>query len=182
MQVKFSFSEEWDNLDKMVVFRGSGKIVGTKPLYDLATIPWECCKNINDVIYVGAYGVDSKGNILRPTTWAQIGRVVDGVDVDGIVSPGPSDGTFAEIIDAIGDLKDDVDQMMEHVSNMSENLADVENDLDTYSYHQNLHGLEEPDQHPIGSIIDLEHRLSPVEYLTPDELKTLLGVGGDSGG
>lgn len=180
VQVKFSFSEEWDDLIRRVVFRGSGRTISIRPVNDLVTIPWECCKTINDVIYVGAYGIDSDGNIVRPTTWAQIGRIVDGVNVDGFVSPSPSDNTFSEIIDALGDLKDDIDSMSEKVSNMHENLADVETDLETYSYHQNLHGLDEPDQHPINAIIGLNQRLFPVNYLTPDELKILLG--GDDGG
>lgn len=180
VQVKFSFSEEWDNLTKIVVFRGSKKVVAVKPENDLVTIPWECCKNIDDIIYVGAYGIDSNGTIVRPTTWARIGRIVDGVDVSGAASPKPSDSTFAEIIDAIGDLKDDLDAMSDRVSAVSENLGDVENDLEIYSNHQNLNGLDEPDQHPVSAIIGLEGRLMPVEYLTPDELKILLG-GDDDG-
>lgn len=180
VQVKFSFSEEWDNLTKIVVFRGSKKVVAVKPENDLVTIPWECCKNIDDIIYVGAYGIDSNGTIVRPTTWARIGRIVDGVDVSGAASPKPSDSTFAEIIDAIGDLKDDLDAMSDRVSAVSENLGDVENDLEIYSNHQNLNGLDEPDQHPVSAIIGLEGRLTPVEYLTPDELKILLG-GDDDG-
>lgn len=176
VNVKFSFSEEWDNLTRMVVFRGSGKIVGIE-LYnnDPIKIPWECCKKINDLIYIGAYGVDSDGNILRPTTWAQIGRVVDGVDVDGVLSPEQSDSAFGSIIDAIGDLKDDFDNVLTRVSDMSENLNDVENDVEKYSNHQNLNGLNEPNQHPIAAIIGLEKELSPVDYLSPDELKALLG-------
>lgn len=180
VQVKFSFSEEWDNLKEMVVFRGSGKAISIRPIDGLVTIPWECCKTINDVIYVGAYGIDDNGMIVRPTTWGQIGRVVDGVDVDVVVSPTPNDNTFSEIIGAIGDLKDDIDDMSTRVSDMSENLSDFEGDLETYSYHQNLHGLEEPDQHPIEAVIGLKEKLVTTNYLTPDELRILLG--GDSGG
>lgn len=178
VQVKFSFSEEWDNLTEMIIFRGSGKVIGVRPIDGITTIPWECCKVINDTIYVGAYGIDSDGTIVRPTTWGQIGRVVDGVDVDGVASPNPSDSTFVDIIDALGDLKDDVDDMDKRVSYMSENLSDFEDDLETYSYHQNLHGLDEPDQHPISAVTDLERRLTPISYLTGDELEILLG--GDS--
>lgn len=180
VQVKFSFSEEWDNLTEMIVFRGSGKVIGVRPIDGITTIPWECCKVINDTIYVGAYGIDSDGTIVRPTTWGQIGRVVDGVDVDGVASPNPSDSTFVDIIDALGDLKDDIDDMSTRVSDMSENLSDFEGDLETYSYHQNLHGLEEPNQHPIEAVIGLKEKLVTTNYLTPDELRILLG--GDSGG
>lgn len=179
VQVKFSFSDEWDNLIRTAVFRGSGKVIGINLNTDLVTIPWECCRTINDQIYVGVYGIDSNDSIVRPTTWGQIGRIVDGVDVNGITSPKPSDNTFGEIIEAIGDLKDDLDSVTNRVSDMSENLGDIEKDLEVYSDHPNLHGLDEPDQHPISAIIDLEKRLTPVDYLTPDELKILLGGGSD---
>lgn len=180
IQVKFSFSEEWDNLSRRAVFRGSGKVIAITLTKDLVTIPWECCKTINDTIYVGAYGMDSNGAIVRPTTWAQIGRVVDGVDVKGFASPTPSDNTFGEIIDALGDLKDDIDETMDRVNDLSENLADVENDLETYSEHPNLYGRDEPDQHPIEAIRGLSEALGTHDYLTPDELKELLG--GDENG
>lgn len=180
VKVKFSFSEEWDNLIKNVVFRGSGKTIGIELSTDLVTIPWECCKTINESIYVGAYGVDTNGSVLRPTVWTLLGRVVDGVDVNGVLAPSSSNNTLGTIIEALGDLKDDLDEAMDRVNDMSENLTDVEKDLETYSEHPNLYGRDEPDQHPIEAIRGLSEALGTHNYLTPDELKELLG--GDKSG
>lgn len=174
VKVKFSFSEEWDDLTKNVVFRGSGKTIGIELSSDLVTIPWECCKTVNDQIYVGAYGVDSNGSVLRPTIWSLLGRIVDGVNVSGVLSPSPSDSILGTVIEALGDLKDDIDAAMNRVDEISENLSDVETDFETYSEHPNLYGRNEPDQHPIEAITGLQDALVTHSYLTPEELKELI--------
>lgn len=71
--VTFEFSEDWEGLDKVAVFRAGEKTVSIQTDGE-TTIPWEVLKEPGFVLYAGVYG--TKGaEIVLPTIWAQLNRI-----------------------------------------------------------------------------------------------------------
>lgn len=158
----FNFSEEWDGLDRIVVFKTQSEKISILLDENQTTIPipWECYKTVGDTIFVGAYGMETGGEkqIILPTIWATVGQVVDATDVSDADSPEPTQSVLLDLLETVISLGEDVK---------------------TYSEHPNLKKRDNPTQHPIDAIDQLpealDHKLSPDDYLTSDDILTLLG-------
>lgn len=186
--VIFSFSSEWMSLRRVAVFRNSINMVAVDvPMNNIVLIPWECCEEINDTVYLGAYGLDDEGTIRRPTTWAALGKIVDGVNIDAAGHSDPTKSIFIDLMEKVDSLSRDVlgsDYDMDSVSLAIENLEStasehrdkidaLEEASELYSHHSNLKGRDESNQHPVASIEGLQEAIG--EDLTPDDLPELLG-------
>lgn len=158
--ITFSFSKEWDGLARIVVFRTSSDRIAIqlKENQNIIAIPWECYKTIGDIIVVGVYGTNSDNEIVLPTTWAEIGRVVDATTVFDTTSPSPTENVLATLVDAVEALGQDIN---------------------TYSQHPNLSKRDQAEQHPISAISGLTNslgeKLTRDDYLTTDEVLNLIG-------
>lgn len=156
----FNFSEEWDGLTRTVVFRTSNEKIAVKLEDDqvIIPIPWECYKTINDSIFVGAYGTNSTDEIVLPTIWGEIGKVVDAVTVLDSSDPSPTENILGALVDAVTSLGVDIQK---------------------YSQHPNLTKRDNTAQHPIKAIVGLEdtldEKLTRNDYLTTDEVNKLIG-------
>ncbi len=191
--VIFSFSAEWVGLRRIAVFKNSINMIAVDvPSSQIVYIPWECCEEVDDTVYLGAYGLDDEGTVKRPTTWAAIGKIVDGVNIDSAGHSDPTKSIFIDLLNKVDSLSRDVlgsDANMDEVSLAIENLEStatdhmakitaLEEDTELYSYHRNLKGRDEVSQHPVSSIEGLEAAVG--EDLTPADLNELLGIGGES--
>lgn len=189
-KIIFSFSGEWDGLKKIAVFKNSINIISVEVPDNLTLcIPWECCEEIGDTVYLGVYGIDEDNNIRRPTVWTAIDKIVDGVDMDGAGHTEPTKTIFVELLEKVEELDRgvmdtniDISGISSAVENLEkgstdsyEKLGILEAEVEKYSYHPNLKGREEPNQHPISSIEDFK------DYdggdMTPEGLLELLGGG-----
>ena len=78
--VHFIFSDEWDNLERIAVFR-VGSLVLSVSLKDAhcCKLPWECtqAEYIGQSVYAGVYGQNGD-TIILPTIWCCLGTVVAG--------------------------------------------------------------------------------------------------------
>jgi hypothetical protein len=88
-EVKFQFDNDWDDMERIAVFRVGKKSVSI-PLDDANTckIPWECvCENdIGKEVLVGVYGmVDT--TIVLPTVWAGLGNLKEGCSLGSTALP-----------------------------------------------------------------------------------------------
>lgn len=80
-QVSFTFSEDWNGLDRTAVFRsGTGSQPRAVRLTEdgQAVIPWEVLKRPNVHLFVGVYGTQGGRKVL-PTVWADLGIIQAGV-------------------------------------------------------------------------------------------------------
>lgn len=108
----FSFSEDWDGLGRMAVFRGSGATVEMAlfgPDYRCA-IPSETVTEPGGKLLVGVYGTDGTGAAAIPTVWV----------VPGIVQPGagseptqPTASLVDQILAAANSAMDTSNEAME---------------------------------------------------------------------
>ncbi len=85
--VQFRFSEEWDGLAKVAVFRGSGKSVDVSLSGESCGIPPEVLTEAGDVLSIGVYGTDGE-DLVIPTVYAEAGPIALGAEPSG-VEPAP---------------------------------------------------------------------------------------------
>lgn len=85
--ILFEFSNDWDELDKTVVFR-SGNDDNSKKMNVLldhvtneCSIPWEMLSEPGIRLQVGVYGTQN-GSTVLPTIWADLGEILRGAAPD----------------------------------------------------------------------------------------------------
>ena len=90
--VRFTFSDEWDNLGKMAVVRAGDSAVEVLVVNNQITIPAESVAVAGVNLIVGVYGANT--SIVIPTVWCSVGEILDGTtieDADNNADPTPSD-------------------------------------------------------------------------------------------
>ena len=95
--VRFEFSEDWEEMDKIACFRSGSQIISV-PLGAAGecTIPWEVTDpdDIGKKLFAGVYGTKN-GNVVLPTIWTSLGEILEGVTFGQNARPPTSawDGT-----------------------------------------------------------------------------------------
>jgi hypothetical protein len=88
-EVKFQFDNDWDDMERIAVFRVGKKSVSIA-LDDANTckIPWECvCENdIGKEVLVGVYGMIDT-TVVLPTVWAGLGNLKEGCSLGSTALP-----------------------------------------------------------------------------------------------
>lgn len=109
--VEFHFSPEWDDLQKVAVFRTGSMIVDVLLDKDnVCFMPWEVLVNHGVPVQFGVYGTKD-GNVVLPTIWATTQPILEGV-VTGAryIPPSPTlyDQLLAklEIVEKLSHLAD----------------------------------------------------------------------------
>lgn len=114
--IQFSFSEDWANLQKTVLFQTKKAQIpiileGNELLYTMP-IPWEVCLYANESISIGAYGTrmdDSETledeEIVLPTVWGVIpDKVRQGVIITDPTPTSPTYNAYQLLLKTIADL------------------------------------------------------------------------------
>lgn len=103
---RFSFDDEWKDLVKVAVFRGSGVIRDVLEWDgDCVRIPAEVLTH-GQHLYIGVEGRNAEGTIVIPTVWADGGPVLAGANASGDVSTDPGLEVWAQIQSQIGPLEE----------------------------------------------------------------------------
>lgn len=124
-QVRIDFAKEsWDGLRKTVVFKALDVYKNISVTKDVITdetmqihsepectsmrvrIPPECLEPVGYTLMVGVYGVSASGELVIPTLWATVGRVLLGTDPSGDTTTDPSLPVWAQIRGMIGNLEE----------------------------------------------------------------------------
>lgn len=79
VQIKFTFSDEWNGLEKTCVFSNELESVPAIIESDIVSVPTEVLDVVYRWISVGVTGEDSEGNVVIPTIWCRIGQCLPGV-------------------------------------------------------------------------------------------------------
>ena len=100
--VRFTFSKDWDGLERMAVFRGSGETRSV--LLDetgKCKVPWEVLQTHGGHLAAGVYGVLGE-NVILPTIWADLGRIFRGTAPGEDAQP-PTPSLWRQELDQKGD-------------------------------------------------------------------------------
>lgn len=103
--VSFSFSEEWEDLTRVAVFKADGDPVNV--LLDDSNecfIPWEVMTDKDQPILFGVYGTMGS-KVVLPTVWANAGTTLEGV-ITGLEGQEPQPNLLTQLTGRIKDLED----------------------------------------------------------------------------
>lgn len=81
--VRMQYADIWNGLHKTVVFRAGTVTKDVITDDEVVTVPKEVVAVPDVHLHVGVYGVDAEGNLVIPTIWAGLGRVMDAADPSG---------------------------------------------------------------------------------------------------
>lgn len=98
--VEFYFSPEWEDLQRVAVFRSGETIVDV--LLDDSNIcfmPWEVMADYNVPVDFGVYGTKN-GDVVLPTIWATTELILEGV-VTGAEAQPPSPSLYQQLLDKL---------------------------------------------------------------------------------
>ena len=104
LRAEFTFSADWDGLQKTAVCVGSGVTKDVLDVQDAITVPHECLTDPASELKVGVYGVNSSGDLVIPTVYAYCGRLFRGADPSGDESADPTLSIWAQLLAMMGSL------------------------------------------------------------------------------
>lgn len=84
LEVGFCFSEDWRDLSKTAVFRGSGEQVDAALLTERCRVPHEVLTKAGGRLKIGVFGTGENGQLVMPTVWADAGEILEGTQPAGI--------------------------------------------------------------------------------------------------
>lgn len=102
--VEFYFSPEWDDLERVAVFRAGEKVVHR--LLDkenVCFVPWEVLTTAGLTIELGVYGTKD-GDVVLPTIWAPTVSVLEGV-ITGAEAQPPTPSLYRQILERLNALE-----------------------------------------------------------------------------
>lgn len=102
---RFSFSDDWTGLQKMLVFTNGVETRDVMLDGDECYIPHEVLAVPRVRVRVGVYGTDGE-NVILPTIWTNLGDVHDAPDPSGDEATDPSLPIWAKILADMGSLSD----------------------------------------------------------------------------
>lgn len=98
IETHFIFSKDWAGLSKTAVFSCGGVETPIFLTSDSTTVPPECLTHVGDTLTIGVYGTDGNGVLVIPTVYAEVGKVVQGAEIDAAaadITPSLADQVLA---------------------------------------------------------------------------------------
>ncbi len=188
-RVLFRFSTEWEELDRVAVFRAGGDPVSILlPPDGACVIPWEVLESPGRQLFAGVYGRrfaagedgQTVEQIVLPTQWVYLGTILPGAAPGQEAQP-PPEPMWTQALEGKGDA-------LAYTAGGELGLWSGDRLLSAVPVeggseggttdHRLLRNRDAEEQHPITSITGLSAELSripePVEPLTNQDLEELL--------
>lgn len=182
-QAHIEFSEDWDGLERTVVFQAGDKPVSI--LLDssgLCGIPWEALAHPGRQLAVGVYGTRD-GAVVLPTTWASMGLILRGTQ-PGADMYTPTPGLYEQLLAVLTRKQDKLTGLPGQIVGFDEAGNAVARDMPAggasggAADHGALANRDAADQHPIEAITGLEDALRRIpEPMTAEDLRKILNGG-----
>lgn len=99
-EVQIAFDDDWDGLEKVVVFRAGNREVSTfLDETNQCMIPWEVLKTPKLKLDIGVYG-QKDGTVILPTIWVNVGTIQQGVEPSEMAQV-PSPSLWSQMVDKL---------------------------------------------------------------------------------
>lgn len=179
--VRFEFSEDWEELEKTAVFRAGEKSVSVL-LDDTreTVVPWEVLTVPGRRLETGVYGTRG-AELVLPTIWEDLGYIQTGAAPGEEARP-PTPELWEQKLARKGDGLE-LDGLNLKLLSGENTLSEVElpppgGGEGGTTDHRYLSNRDAENQHPMKSIDGLEEELkripAPVEPLTNEDLEAIL--------
>lgn len=99
-----TYDDSWSGLKKTACFKVGSFTRSRENIGTSTTVPWEVLRNHGKTLEVGIEGKDSDGNIVIPTTWAIVSKILPGANAD---IPGASNPEHVDVPTGNGAVIDD---------------------------------------------------------------------------
>lgn len=101
--VNIEYNEEWNGLTKNVVFRVGGFSRVRRNAGTSTTVPWEVLRIQGGFLSIGIDGRNETGDVVIPTVWATVGKILPGANGEIPAAPNPGNdepgGSYGSTID-----------------------------------------------------------------------------------
>lgn len=119
--VHFHFSSHWDGLEKVAIFRNSLTSINVPVVDDIAVIPWEVTTTVGLDVRMGVCGIKA-GEIVLPTIWATLGKVVEGAKIANAESGDHTPDIYDLILQKIQEFIDGLDEVWSEFDNVYDEI------------------------------------------------------------
>lgn len=99
--IQFRFSQDWEGLGKVAVFKGSNREADVLIFDDRCTVPQEILQEEGGFLVLGVYGTDGEGTVAIPTVWCQVDGILPGAALSGQGSEVPSATVTDQLLAAV---------------------------------------------------------------------------------
>ena len=103
-KVRLLFSPEWEELQKIAIFRAGDVVRDVADVAEDVLIPAKVLETPLNRLYVGIYGTSATGDLVIPTVWAEGPMIEEGAVPSGDPSLDPENPVWQQILTMIGDL------------------------------------------------------------------------------
>lgn len=95
--VFFTFSAEWDGVQKIVIFKSGDVAVDVALTGSSCPVPPECLAVADEWLTIGVYGANSAGTVVIPTVWAEAAPIRPGAEPSGVDPAEPTPSWVAQV-------------------------------------------------------------------------------------
>lgn len=117
ISVQFFFSQEWDALQKIAVFRAGDTAVDVALTGDTTTVPADVLTTAGLPLMVGVYGAAADGTVVIPTVWAKAAMIKAGTAPSGVDPSEPTPSWVAQVQQIAADAYDMANEVKEAAEN-----------------------------------------------------------------
>lgn len=143
LPVEFEFDRAWDGLSKTAVFHVGCKQMMADIIDNMAIVPWEILQHPSLRLNIGVYGASVDGAVAIVSTWSTVGDIHQGANPHNDplanpaipiwqkilhaigVMPGLKTETKNNLVGAINEVYDKVENESTNIEGMAEHLAQV---------------------------------------------------------
>ena len=90
--VTIEYDSSWDGLTKTASFRAGSFVRSRENIGTATTVPWEVMRHSGKPLEVGIEGRDADGNIVIPTVWSSVSKILPGANANIPGAPNPNSG------------------------------------------------------------------------------------------
>ena len=136
IQCQFTFTEDWDGLNRIAVFRqgdDGNKVDVILDETNACIVPWETLLEEGEVLFIGVYGSNAQGVVIIPTVWASAGVVKQGVEPNTPSQATPTPDIWTQILDIAEEAKDTADDAMSIAEQAESDVSTAIEDCSQYA-------------------------------------------------
>lgn len=90
--VSIEYDSAWNGLIKTASFRVGKFVRSRENIGTETTVPWEVMRYSGKPLEIGVEGRDADGNIVMPTVWASVSKILPGANASVPAAPNPDGG------------------------------------------------------------------------------------------
>lgn len=107
--VSFSFSPEWEGLNLLAVFRAGEVKKDYEIVAGKSRIPGEVMMQPGAMLCIGVEGRSKNGDLVIPTVWAEVGRILEGAYAAGDPALAPTPSQYERFMAGLAQVDEKVE-------------------------------------------------------------------------